>query len=183
MIIYWSLAWSKPAYSSKRTVRFGCLLAVIKLGVPGKFIFSRSVWTFFSHPRPYKADLSCFVLNISWNEIIFIGQNIGESVSSCNTFWKSKYFQLSYLWHQEVDIVYLIDYSYVKIPRERNFINHYCTYVDIQKFNTNYLVMHKVQMHTGVISWLEYGSCVFIGDNPLADARALSSCTDAYTIF
>ena len=28
----------------------------------------------------------------------------------------------------------------------------YCTYVDIQKFNTKYLVMYKVQMHTGTIS-------------------------------
>ena len=28
----------------------------------------------------------------------------------------------------------------------------YCTYVDIQKFNTEYLVMYKVQMHTGAIS-------------------------------
>ena len=28
----------------------------------------------------------------------------------------------------------------------------YCTYVDIQKFNTKYLVMYKVQMHTGAIS-------------------------------
>ena len=28
----------------------------------------------------------------------------------------------------------------------------YCTYVDIQKFNIKYLVMYKVQMHTGAIS-------------------------------
>ena len=28
----------------------------------------------------------------------------------------------------------------------------YCTYVDIQKFNIRYLVMYKVQMHTGAIS-------------------------------
>ena len=58
----------------------------------------------------------------------------------------------------------------------------YCTYIDIQKFNIKYLVMYKVQMHTGVISKLEYGSCVCTGDNPLADARGLSSRTDAQTI-
>ena len=58
----------------------------------------------------------------------------------------------------------------------------YCTYIDIQKFNTKYLVMYKVQMHTGAISKLEYGSCVCTGDNPLADARGLSSRTDAQTI-
>ena len=37
-------------------------------------------------------------------------------------------------------------------------------------------------MHTGAISKLEYGSCVCTGDNPLADARGLSSRTDAQTI-
>ena len=64
-----------------------------------------------------------------------------------------------------------------------NWIKHnYCTYIDIQKFNTKYLVMYKVQMHTGAISKLEYGSCVCTGDNPLADARGLSSRTDAQTI-
>ena len=31
-------------------------------------------------------------------------------------------------------------------------MSYYCTYVDIQKFNIKYLVMYKVQMHTGVIS-------------------------------
>ena len=61
-------------------------------------------------------------------------------------------------------------------------ISSYCTYIDIQKFNTKYLVMYKVQMHTGAISKLEYGSCVCTGDNPLADARGLSSRTDAQTI-
>ena len=30
-------------------------------------------------------------------------------------------------------------------------VNYY-TYVDIQKFNIKYLVMYKVQMHTGAIS-------------------------------
>ena len=40
-------------------------------------------------------------------------------------------------------------------------------YVDIQKFNIKYLVMHKVQMHTGAIILLEYGSCVWTGDNPV----------------
>ena len=39
----------------------------------------------------------------------------------------------------------------------------------------NYLVMHRIQMHTGAISWLEYGSCVRTSDNPLAYARELSS--------
>ena len=29
---------------------------------------------------------------------------------------------------------------------------YYCTYVDIQKFNIKYLVIYKVQMHTGAIS-------------------------------
>ena len=61
-------------------------------------------------------------------------------------------------------------------------INNYCTYIDIQKFNTKYLVMYKVQMHTGAISKLEYGPSVCTGDNPLADARGLSSRTDAQTI-
>ena len=42
--------------------------------------------------------------------------------------------------------------------------------------------MYKVQMHTGAISKLEYGSCVCTGDNPLADARGLFSRTDAQTI-
>ena len=45
----------------------------------------------------------------------------------------------------------------------------------IRKFNFKYLVIDKVQMHTGAISWLEYGSCVYTGDNPLTDARRLSS--------
>ena len=58
----------------------------------------------------------------------------------------------------------------------------YCTYIDIQKFNTKYLVMYKVQMHTGAISKLEYGSCVCMGNNPLADAHGLSSRIDAQTI-
>ena len=64
----------------------------------------------------------------------------------------------------------------------QNIITLYCTYIDIQKFNTKYLVMYKVQMHTGAISKLEYGSCVCTGDNQLADARGLSSRTDAQTI-
>ena len=58
----------------------------------------------------------------------------------------------------------------------------YCTYVDIQKFNIKYLITYKVQIHTGAISYLEYGSCVCTGDNPLAEARGLSSHTDAQTI-
>ena len=58
----------------------------------------------------------------------------------------------------------------------------YCTYVDSQKLNIKYLVMYKVQIRTGAISYLEYGSCVCTGDNPLADARGLSSRTDAQTI-
>ena len=37
----------------------------------------------------------------------------------------------------------------------------------------HYLVMHSMQMHTGAISWLEYGSCVRTSDNPLAYARDL----------
>ena len=37
-------------------------------------------------------------------------------------------------------------------------------------------------MHTGAISWLEHGSCVCTGDDPLANARGLSSRTDAHTI-
>ena len=54
--------------------------------------------------------------------------------------------------------------------------------VDSQKFNIKYLVMYKVQMHTGAKSKLDYGSCVCTGDNPLADARGLSSRTDAQTL-
>ena len=34
-------------------------------------------------------------------------------------------------------------------------------------------------LHTGAISWLEHGSCVCKGHNPLTDARGLSSLTDA----
>ena len=34
----------------------------------------------------------------------------------------------------------------------KNNIFTYCTYIDIQKFNIKYLVMYKVQMHTGAIS-------------------------------
>ena len=37
-------------------------------------------------------------------------------------------------------------------------------------FNIKYLVMHKVQVHNKTISYLVYGSCVCIGDNPLAKA-------------
>ena len=33
------------------------------------------------------------------------------------------------------------------------YIYTYRTYVDIQKFNIKYLVMYKVQMHTGAIIW------------------------------
>ena len=39
-----------------------------------------------------------------------------------------------------------------KQQQQHNNNNNYCTYVDIQKFNNNYLVMYKVQMHTGAIS-------------------------------
>ena len=58
----------------------------------------------------------------------------------------------------------------------------YCTYIDIQKVNIKSLVMHMVQMHTGAISWLEYGSCICTGNNPLTDACGLSSRTDVKTI-
>ena len=37
------------------------------------------------------------------------------------------------------------------VVRRQDNIYSYCTYVDIQKFNTKYLVMYKVQMHTGAI--------------------------------
>ena len=42
-------------------------------------------------------------------------------------------------------------------------------------FNIKYLVMYRVQMHAGAVSWLEYRSCVCTGDNPLADSRGLST--------
>ena len=46
----------------------------------------------------------------------------------------------------------------------------YCTYIDIQKFNTKYLVMYKVQMHTGAISKLEYSSWVWRTNHTLTIA-------------
>ena len=45
--------------------------------------------------------------------------------------------------------------------------------------NVSYFLMHKMQMHNIAISCLVYGSCVCTGDNPLAEARGLSSRTDA----
>ena len=39
----------------------------------------------------------------------------------------------------------------------------------------HYLVMHRMQVHTGAISWLEYGSYIRKSDNPLAYAGDLSS--------
>ena len=38
------------------------------------------------------------------------------------------------------------------IPGKTYLWKVYCTYIDIQKFNTKCLVMYKVQMHTGAIS-------------------------------
>ena len=54
---------------------------------------------------------------------------------------------------------------------------------DIPMFYIKYLTMQKVHMHAcwcekAVIVWL----CVCTGDNPLAKARGLSSCTYAQTI-
>ena len=43
--------------------------------------------------------------------------------------------------------------KYLPALHQEKIINVcYCTYVDIQKFNIKYLVMYKVQMHTGAIS-------------------------------
>ena len=39
-------------------------------------------------------------------------------------FLQSNYFQLSNVWHQEVDTFGLNNYSSVIIPEESNFMNH-----------------------------------------------------------
>ena len=48
----------------------------------------------------------------------------------------------------------------------------------IRKFNIKYLVMHKMQMHNGAISWLEYGSCVckLLDYRPVHTHRPYSNC-------
>ena len=53
---------------------------------------------------------------------------------------------------------------------------------DISMFYVKYLIMHKVHMHAAAIRQLLYGLCVCTGDNPLAKAHGLSSCTYAQTI-
>ena len=50
-------------------------------------------------------------------------------------------------------------------------------FIDIPMFNIKCLAMHKVQVHAGAIS-----ICLCTGDNPLAKACGLSSCTHAQTI-
>ena len=41
----------------------------------------------------------------------------------------------------------------------------------------------KVQMHNSAIRCLVYSPCVCTGDDPLTEARELSSRTDAWTIY
>ena len=65
------------------------------------------------------------------------------------------------IFQQNVDLslysyyVWLIESLYTEDNSNKEpqiLFQHYCTYVDIQKFNIKYLVMYKVQMHTGAIS-------------------------------
>ena len=56
--------------------------------------------------------------------------------------------------------------------------NNYCTFVDIcQSFTST-----NSQCNAGAIRMLLCGLCVCTGDNPLANARGLSSRTGAQTI-
>ena len=55
-------------------------------------------------------------------------------------------------------------------------------YSIIIMFNIKHLLMHNVQMHKCAISCLVYGLCVCTSDNPLTEARGISSRTDARTI-
>ena len=66
--------------------------------------------------------------------------------------------------------------------REKCYIHIIASSIDISMFNVKYLAMHTVQVHAGAIRKVLYGLCFYTGDNPLAKARGLSSCTDAQTI-
>ena len=74
----------------------------------------------------------------------------------------------------------IVVYTLVKLYNKAKLI---APLSDISMFYSKYLTIHKVHMRAGAIRQLLY-SCMYVcmGDNPLAQARGLSSRSYAQTI-